>query len=413
MIGAVIRSGRNTLVVDLPTGMMDLQTKLSSIGIDRTAENINLSDEDGDRIRVKLYATEPEEAHLLSLLTPDRTLADANSSMMLLQRANQNSLPRLKCCLLGDNYRSLEDFINDAKQVFTRERTVDRCTQAMQRFEEDPNIRAVVSCVHDNEIEMLLLPLSDRQLEAENVRLEELGASCTLKIEALRYGKPWQDIFADVLDNEGLAAVNSLAAAFPYMEEAQKLATVVEYADAYDSRSVIKLAERLDRRALSVPDQHDRHRVHPQRLQARPQKGLRDHHGEPEHRGLSDPVDPRVHKAPVLDPDATSCSTPVRSIRGNTWMLCRWSRANMSDVTETIDSISDAVIQYDNVIVRKLIECIRVISADEIEIVFKGMQPRRYSLKQAAPACMQTADNVKSPLQTCNRKDDCSEHIRG
>ena len=56
----------------------------------------------------------------------------------------------------------------------------------------------------------------------------------------------------------------------------------------------------------------------------------------------------------------------------------------MSDVTETIDSISDAVIQYDNVIVRKLIECIRVISADEIEIVFKGMQPRRYSLKQAA-----------------------------
>ena len=246
MIGAVIRNGRNTLVIDLPTGMMDLQTKLSSIGIDRAAENIKLSDEDGDRIRVKLYATEPEEAHLLSLLTPDRTLADANSSMMLLQRANQNSLPRLKCCLLGDNYRSLEDFINDAKQVFTRERTVDRCTQAMQRFEEDPNIRAVVSCVHDNEIEMLLLPLSDRQLEAENVRLEELGASCTLKIEALRYGKPWQDIFADVLDNEGLAAVNALAAAFPYMEEAQKLAAVVEYADAYDSRSVIKLAERLD-----------------------------------------------------------------------------------------------------------------------------------------------------------------------
>ena len=88
MIGAVIRSGRNTLVVDLPTGMMDLQTKLSSIGIDRTAENNKLSDEDGDRICVKLYATEPEEAHLLSLLTPDRTLADANSSMMLLQRAN-------------------------------------------------------------------------------------------------------------------------------------------------------------------------------------------------------------------------------------------------------------------------------------------------------------------------------------
>ena len=53
----------------------------------------------------------------------------------------------------------------------------------------------------------------------------------------------------------------------------------------------------------------------------------------------------------------------------------------MSDVTETIDGISDAAIQYDDTIVRKLTECIRVISADEIEIVFKGMQPRRYSLK--------------------------------
>lgn len=52
----------------------------------------------------------------------------------------------------------------------------------------------------------------------------------------------------------------------------------------------------------------------------------------------------------------------------------------MSDVTETIDSISDSSIQYDNTLVRKLIECIRVISVHEIEIVFKGMQPRRYPL---------------------------------
>lgn len=53
----------------------------------------------------------------------------------------------------------------------------------------------------------------------------------------------------------------------------------------------------------------------------------------------------------------------------------------MSDITETIDSISGSAIQYNDTIVRRLIECIRVISADEIEIVFKGMQPRRYPLK--------------------------------
>ena len=96
MLGAVIRTGNNTLVVDLPTGMMDLQTKLNSIGIQQTSDNIKLSDEDGNPIRVKLYATEPEEVHLLSLLAPNRTLADANTSMELLHRANREFQPRLK-----------------------------------------------------------------------------------------------------------------------------------------------------------------------------------------------------------------------------------------------------------------------------------------------------------------------------
>ena len=31
MLGAVIRNGNNTLVVDLPTGTMDLQTKLNAV----------------------------------------------------------------------------------------------------------------------------------------------------------------------------------------------------------------------------------------------------------------------------------------------------------------------------------------------------------------------------------------------
>lgn len=60
MLGAVIRNGNNTLVVELPTGTMDLQLKLSSIGIDVPADRIQISDEDGDQIRVKLYASSPE-----------------------------------------------------------------------------------------------------------------------------------------------------------------------------------------------------------------------------------------------------------------------------------------------------------------------------------------------------------------
>jgi hypothetical protein len=88
MLGTVIRNGNNTLVVELPTGTMDLQTKLSSIGITQTADRIPISDEDGDQIRLKLYASSPEEAHLLSLLTSERSLSDANLCCEMLQRAN-------------------------------------------------------------------------------------------------------------------------------------------------------------------------------------------------------------------------------------------------------------------------------------------------------------------------------------
>ena len=114
MLGAVIYNGSNTLVVELPTGSTDLQTKLNSIGITQTADRILLSDEDGNQIRVKLYASAPEEAHLLLLLIPEKTLADANICMELLHRTGQHFQPRLKCGLLADRYASLEEFIDEA-----------------------------------------------------------------------------------------------------------------------------------------------------------------------------------------------------------------------------------------------------------------------------------------------------------
>ena len=105
MIGAVIYNGNHTLVVDLPTESMDMQLKLRSVGVDLTADHILLSDEERDQLRVKLYASSPEEAHLLSLLTPERSLADANTCADLLWQAEQRALPRLKCGLLVDSYR--------------------------------------------------------------------------------------------------------------------------------------------------------------------------------------------------------------------------------------------------------------------------------------------------------------------
>ena len=44
MIGAVIYYGKNTLVAELPMGTLDLQMKLSSIGVGEPANRIPLKD---------------------------------------------------------------------------------------------------------------------------------------------------------------------------------------------------------------------------------------------------------------------------------------------------------------------------------------------------------------------------------
>lgn len=116
MLEAIILYGKNTLVCDLPQDPLELQNKLNSIGISLTADRLPLADEDSALIRVKLFASTPEEAHLLSLLTPERTLSDANLSAILLHEAEANFLPRLKCGLLSDSYETLDQFIDTAKE---------------------------------------------------------------------------------------------------------------------------------------------------------------------------------------------------------------------------------------------------------------------------------------------------------
>ena len=200
MLEAIILYGRNTLICDLPHDPLELQNKLNSIGISLTADHIPLSDDDGSEIRVKLFASTPEEAHLLPLLSPERSLSDANLSAILLHDAEANSLPRLKCGLLSDSYSTLEDFTNAAKEIFTRE-LAPQTAQAvpepqpntekdpvLEEYEHNPNIRIVVSCVHDGKVEMIPLPLNDPQLSAVYARLDSYGEhTYSLGIEKVRY----------------------------------------------------------------------------------------------------------------------------------------------------------------------------------------------------------------------------------
>ena len=254
MIGAVIYNGNDTMVADLPAPSLNLENKLHSIGIIEPAGKLLLKDEEENQIRIKLYATSSEEAHLLSLLTPDRSLMEANLAAELLQRAESEVQPRLKCGLLADRYTTLTDFFNEAKLVpdnmaqvkAVRKQHVDEA-RVLTDFQRNPNIRVVVSCTHADETEYFSLPLNDPQLSAVFERLDEIGEeNYSLGIMACRYKDHWPDTFAEVLREEGLFALNALAAAFPPLEEYDKYCAVVEYADANSSGAYIALAEHLD-----------------------------------------------------------------------------------------------------------------------------------------------------------------------
>lgn len=53
----------------------------------------------------------------------------------------------------------------------------------------------------------------------------------------------------------------------------------------------------------------------------------------------------------------------------------------LAEVTDAINQLQEAEIQYDDILVRKLIDCIRVMPEGELEITFKGCPPRWYPLK--------------------------------
>ena len=105
----------------------------------------------------------------------------------------------------------------------------------------------MVSCTRVVGTEFFSLPLNGPQLSAVFNRLDELGEGMySLGIKACRYRDHWPDTFAEVLRDEGLFALNALAAALPPLEEYDKYCAVVEYADANSSGTYIALAEHLD-----------------------------------------------------------------------------------------------------------------------------------------------------------------------
>lgn len=118
LINAIIENKNgDTLVLDFPRSIYDVHEKLLSVGVAASPQRVKLTDEDGDDVRVKLYAESELGRHLLTALTEQNTLADANLLSFVVDNASQDIRSELEQNIISDQYRSMQEIVNAVRQM--------------------------------------------------------------------------------------------------------------------------------------------------------------------------------------------------------------------------------------------------------------------------------------------------------
>lgn len=117
MIGAVIHNQKNTLVIDFPRGMNDLQLKLMSIGINRMPQEIPITNHEEDDIRVELYSESEIGNHLIRLFQPTDTLVDVNNIEIMIMNADDAVKTELEQNIIHNQYDSVKELLEEIETM--------------------------------------------------------------------------------------------------------------------------------------------------------------------------------------------------------------------------------------------------------------------------------------------------------
>lgn len=117
MITAVIKNKGNTLVLNLPMGISIMHGKMSSIGIQKSPEEICLADSGEKDIRIKLHAEDDIGNGLIRILNEENTLADASQLAFAVEDADDDIKAELEQNLLHGRYGSMQEAVDSIKQM--------------------------------------------------------------------------------------------------------------------------------------------------------------------------------------------------------------------------------------------------------------------------------------------------------
>ena len=116
MITAIIKNEGNTLTVELPQSVMDLEIKLSSIGSE-LSRDIHISDDPKSRITVKLISEGDIGEHLKKLFDSSHTLRDVNSLMHTIENASDEVMGAVGSDIINDRYVSPKKLADDIEKL--------------------------------------------------------------------------------------------------------------------------------------------------------------------------------------------------------------------------------------------------------------------------------------------------------
>lgn len=117
MITAVIKNQNDTLVLDFPRNLVDMQIQLSSIGIQKKAEEILLANNPDGDICVKLHADFGIWNHLVQMFSENDSLADVNKAVWAVLKADEVIKTELEQNILYDQYDSVQELLKDIEEM--------------------------------------------------------------------------------------------------------------------------------------------------------------------------------------------------------------------------------------------------------------------------------------------------------
>ncbi len=122
MIIARIHNGNDTLLIDLPRDFVDLQIKLHSIGINKKPQEIPITNNNGDDIRVILYSQSDIGAHLVRIFKAadnpvEVSLADVNVADYMVTNADEVFKTNLEQNILYGRYDSGRELLEAIKTM--------------------------------------------------------------------------------------------------------------------------------------------------------------------------------------------------------------------------------------------------------------------------------------------------------